>query len=147
MNCQNCGANVDGKAFCPQCGAQVQAPAQPSYNYNTGYNQPAAPQGNPTNVLVFGILGLALSGLGIVGLIFSIIGLKKANNYIATYGNIANQVRIARILAIAGMIVSIVMIVFWIIYIIAIIVMIIGVVGSASSGNSSAFHYSYSYNY
>ena len=137
MNCQNCGANVDGKAFCPQCGARVQTPAQPSYNYNGGYNQPAAPQGNPTNVLVFGI----------VGLIFSIIGLKKANNYIATYGNIANQVRIARILAIAGMIVSIVMIVFWIIYIIAIIVMIIGVVGSASSGNSSAIRYSYSYNY
>ncbi|MBQ2357350.1 MAG: zinc ribbon domain-containing protein, partial [Ruminococcus sp.] len=89
MNCQNCGANVDGKAFCPQCGAQVQAPAQPSYNYNTGYNQPAAPQGNPTNVLVFGILGLALSELGIVGLIFSIIALKKANNYIATYGDIS----------------------------------------------------------
>ena len=98
MKCQYCGANVDGKAFCPQCGARVQTPAQPSYNYNGGYNQPAAPQGNPTNVLVFGILGLALSGLGIVGLIFSIIGLKKANNYIATYGNIANQVRIARIL-------------------------------------------------
>ena len=97
--------------------------------------------------LLHGILGLALSGLGIVGLIFSIIGLKKANNYIATYGNISNQVRIARILAIAGMIVSIVMIVFWIIYIIAIIVMIIGMVGSASSGNSSAFRYSYSYNY
>ena len=89
MNCQNCGANVDGKAFCPQCGAQVQAPAQPSYNYNTGYNQPVAPQGNPTNVLVFGIIGLALSTMGIVGLIFSIIALKKANNYIATYGDIA----------------------------------------------------------
>ena len=147
MKCQYCGANVDGKAFCPQCGARVLTPAQPSCNYNGGYNQPASPQGNPTIVLVFGILGLALSGLGIVGLIFSIIGLKKANNYIATYGNIANQVRIARILAIAGMIVSIVMIVFCIIYIIAIIVIIIGVVGSASSGNSSAICYSYSYHY
>ena len=140
MNCQNCGANVDGKAFCPQCGAQVQAPAQPSYNYNTGYNQPAAPQGNPTNVLVFGILGLALSELGIVGLIFSIIALKKANNYIATYGDIANQVRIGRRLAIAGLVVSII---FTIIYV---LIFVAAIVAGTSSGNSS-IRYSYSYNY
>ena len=140
MNCQNCGANVDGKAFCPQCGAQVQAPAQPSYNYNGGYNQPAAPQGNPTNVLVFGILSLALSELGIVGLIFSIIGLKKANNYIATYGDIANQVRIGRRLAIAGLVVSII---FTIIYV---LIFVAAIVAGTSSGNSS-IRYSYSYNY
>ena len=140
MNCQNCGANVDGKAFCPQCGAQVQAPAQPSYNYNTGYNQPVAPQGNPTNVLVFGIIGLALSTMGIVGLIFSIIALKKANNYIATYGDISNQVRIGRRLAIAGLIVSII---FTIIYV---LIFVAAIVAGTSSGNSS-IRYSYSYNY
>ncbi len=140
MNCQNCGANVDGKAFCPQCGAQVQAPAQPSYNYNGGYNQPAAPQGNPTNVLVFGILSLALSELGIVGLIFSIIGLKKANNYIATYGNISNQVRIGRRLAIAGLVVSIIC------TIIYVLIFVAAIVAGTSSGNSS-IRYSYSYNY
>ena len=141
MNCQNCGANVDGKAFCPQCGAQVQAPAQPSYNYNTGYNQPAAPQGNPTNVLVFGIIGLALSTMGIVGLIFSIIALKKANNYIATYGDISNQVRIGRRLAIAGLIVIIIFTIFWLIYIIG----IIGVIGYAGSSSGSVIRYSYNY--
>ena len=140
MNCQNCGANVDGKAFCPQCGAQVQAPAQPSYNYNTGYNQPVAPQGNPTNVPVFGIIGLALSTMGIVGLIFSIIALKKANNYIATYGDIANQVRIGRRLAIAGLVVSII---FTIIYV---LIFVAAIVAGTSSGNSS-IRYSYSYNY
>ena len=113
MNCQNCGANVDGKAFCPQCGAQVQAPAQPSYNYNTGYNQPV---------------------------IFSIIALKKANNYIATYGDIANQVRIGRRLAIAGLIVSII---FTIIYV---LIFVAAIVAGTSSGNSS-IRYSYSYNY
>ena len=59
---------------------------------------------------VFGILGLALGcATGIIGLIFSIIGLSKANNYIATYGDIANQVRIGKRLSIAGIIVSIVM--------------------------------------
>lgn len=140
MNCQNCGANVDGKAFCPQCGAQVQAPAQPSYNYNTGYNQPVAPQGNPTNVLVFGIIGLALSTMGIVGLIFSIIALKKANNYIATYGDISTQVRIGRRLAIAGLVVSIIC------TIIYVLIFVAAIVAGTSSGNSS-IRYSYSYNY
>ena len=139
MNCQNCGANVDGKAFCPQCGAQVQAPAQPSYNYNTGYNQPVAPQGNPTNVLVFGIIGLAFSGLGIVGLIFSIIGLKKANNYIATYGNISTQVRIGRILAIVGLVVSMIMTIVWILWIILIVVAI----GNANPGTVRYSYYRY----
>ena len=118
----------------------MQAPAQPSYNYNTGYNQPAAPQGNPTNVLVFGIIGLALSTMGIVGLIFSIIALKKANNYIATYGDIANQVRIGRRLAIAGLVVSII---FTIIYV---LIFVAAIVAGTSSGNSS-IRYSYSYNY
>lgn len=141
MNCQNCGANVDGKAFCPQCGAQVQAPAQPSYNYNGGYNQPAAPQGNPTKVLVFGILALALSELGIVGLIFAIIGLKSSGNYIATYGNISNQVRIGRRLAIAGLVVSIIFTVFYTFIIIA------AIVAGTSSSNSNVIRYSYSYNY
>lgn len=133
MNCQNCGANVDGKAFCPQCGAPVNQ--QPYY---AAPAQNAAPvmQGNPVQVLVFGILGLALSELGIVGLIFSIIALKKANTYIATYGNISNQVRIARRLAIAGLIVSIVMIVFWILYI-----ALIGIVVTHSSSSSYTYRY------
>ena len=135
MNCQNCGANVDGRAFCPQCGAQVQASAQPNYNYN----QPAAPQGNPTNVLVFGIIGLALSTMGIVGLIFSIIALKKANNYIATYGDISNQVRIGRRLAIAGLIVSIIFTIFWLIY----IIVIIAVVSNANTGTVRYSYYRY----
>ncbi len=104
MNCQNCGANVDGKAFCPQCGAQVQAPAQPSYNYNTGYNQPV-----------------------------------KANNYIATYGDISTQVRIGRRLAIAGLVVSIIMTIFWILWIILIVVAI----GNANPGTVRYSYYRY----
>ena len=139
MNCQNCGANVDGKAFCPQCGAPVnqQAPVQAPYNAV----QPQQPLGNPTKVLVFGIIGLALCELGIVGLIFSIIGLVQANKYIAQYGNVSNQVRIGRRLAIAGLILSIVFIVFWIVW----IILFTYVIANASPSQLQQFSYSIRY--
>ena len=41
--------------------------------------------GSPTKVLVFGIIGLALCESGILGLIFSIIGLVQAKKYVAQY--------------------------------------------------------------
>ncbi len=136
MNCQNCGANVDGKAFCAQCGAPVaqQAPYQ-----QVPYN--AIPQqqtlGNPTKVLVLGIVGLALSFMGIPGLIVSIIGLVQANKYIAQYGNVANQVRIGRRLAIAGLIVGIVFTVIWIFYFVFIIALIASHGGTGSVRSNS----------
>ena len=133
MNCQNCGMNVDGNACCPRCGVPISNPVK--YDYN--HNRPMVRQGNPTNVLVFGIIGLALSTMGVVGLIFSIIALKKANNYIATYGDIANQVRIGRRLAIAGLIVSIFFTVLYIIMIIAAII-------AAGNANTGTVRYSYS---
>ena len=139
MNCQNCGANVDGKAFCAQCGAPVaqQAPYQ-----QAPYN--AIPQqrlGNPTKVLVLGIIGLALSELGIVCLIISIIAMVQANKYIAEYGDVANQVRIGKRLAIAGLIVSIVFIVFWIIWTIA----IIAIIREAANGSLTVTNNGFTY--
>lgn len=99
MNCQKCGANIEGKQFCPYCGTPAgQTPASPASV------QPR--QGNPTKVLVFGILGLALSG-GFIGLVFSIIGLVMAKRYRAQYGAVSKQVNIGRGLSIAGIIVSI----------------------------------------
>ena len=122
MNCQNCGANVDGKAFCSQCGAPVnqQVPVQAPYNA-IPYQQTL---GNPTKVLVFCIVGLALCWTGVLGLIFSIVGLVQANRYIAQYGNVANQVRIGKILSIVGLAVSIFFIILWIFYIIFIVFMV-----------------------
>lgn len=135
MNCQNCGANVDGKAFCAQCGAPVtqQAPVQAPYNAIPNQQN----LGNPTKVLVFGIIGLALCELGVIGLIFSIIALVQANKYIAQYGDVANQVRIGKRLAIAGLIVSIIFTVIWTIYFIVIIAAI------ASSSGSYRVTYRY----
>ncbi|MBR4761686.1 MAG: zinc ribbon domain-containing protein [Clostridia bacterium] len=119
MICNNCGANIpDGSTFCTNCGASV-APAQTA--------QPVyAPASNgiktvsPGKVLTWGILGLAFAELGILGLIFSIIGLKNANTFLAENGMLYGQAKVGRILAKAGLIVSIIMMVFWLIYIIAI---------------------------
>ena len=100
MICKNCGTDAGDNKYCPRCGKPV-----------SGDNQQPTGDGSHTKALVFGILGLAFCETGILGLIFSIIGLSKANNYIRNYGNISNQVRIGKRLSIAGLIVSIVMIV------------------------------------
>ena len=119
MICGNCGANIpDGSTFCANCGAAVTqaAPAQPVY---------AAPAPvktvSPSKVLTWGILGLAFAGSGLLGLIFSIIGLKNAKLFLAENGALFGQAKVGRILAKVGLILSIVMMVFWLIYIIAII--------------------------
>ena len=94
MKCSNCGAEMQGQANCPSCGAPANtAPV------NTG--------DSPAKILVFGIVGLALSS-GIIGLIFSILGLVKANRYIAQNGRISKQVNIGRGLSVAGIIIAIV---------------------------------------
>ena len=96
MNCVKCGAPVDGKAYCPQCGT-------PTAQMNG--QQPGQTLGNPSKVLVFGILSLALSS-GIIGIIFGIIGLVQANRYNQTYGPVSKQVSIGKGLSIAGIVVS-----------------------------------------
>ena len=100
MICKNCGTDAQNNKYCPRCGAPV-----------TGDIQQPVGDGSHTKALVFAILGLAFCETGILGLIFSIIGLSKANNYIRNFGNVSNQVRIGKRLSIAGLIVSIVMIV------------------------------------
>ena len=71
------------------------------------------------NVLTFGILGLAFSCTFILGLIFSIIGKKKAAAYAAAHGQLEGAAKVGSILAKVGFIISIVVLV---IYVIAFIV-------------------------
>lgn len=95
MFCKNCGQQVDDNAeFCPNCGAKVkEAPAENVPTY-TNQNQPT--QTNKTNGFAIAGFILAFFG-GILGLIFSIIGLVKARNEGSPKG-----------LAIAGIIISII---------------------------------------
>ena len=110
MNCQNCGMNVDGNACCPRCGVPISNPVK--YDYN--HNRPMVRQGNPTKVLVYCILSLVLSRFGIVGMIFSILGFRKANAYIAAYGNISTQVQIDTGLSIIGIVVVLIATCLWV---------------------------------
>lgn len=123
MFCKHCGAPLDSDAkFCTSCGAGVD-PAQSAQGTTpppaTRWANPAGP--SPTKVMVFGIIGLALSGLGIPGIILSIIALKQANEFIRLNGGLFGQAKVGRILGKAGLIVSIVMTVFWVLYVILVI--------------------------
>ena len=132
MICRNCGTDIGDKRFCPQCGTPANAVAQ-------------QPQGSPTKVLVFGIIGLACS-FGILGLIFSIIGLVQGNRYRARYGAISKQANIGRNLSIAGLIISILCIVLVVVFIILISANW-STIEQAVRQSSGVYRYSYSYSY
>ncbi|MBR4435760.1 MAG: zinc-ribbon domain-containing protein [Clostridia bacterium] len=129
MFCSNCGAQVnDNLTVCPNCGAIMQG-NKPNVTAASTY---VGPMGDPTPVLTWGIIGLAISCVfGIIGLIFSLIGLKKYNNYKSfTSGAYSRQAEIGKKLSIAGIIVSIAVTVFWILYVVVIVLWVNKYTGS-----------------
>lgn len=109
--CEKCGQYVDDNTrFCQNCGAE-----NSSYNgAPTAYQQPVetAQPVAQSGLNAMAIVAMALSGSGILGLIFSIIALKNAKS-----GNYRTSLKP---LAVAALVVSIVMIVFWVVYIIVV---------------------------
>ena len=86
---------------------------------NQDYNYTPAPQVNAptdTQVMVFGIIAIALCESGILGLIFSIIARKKAKAWTAAYGPFTGKAKVGNILSRIALPISIIMIVFWVIY-------------------------------
>ena len=58
MYCNNCGAQLtENSKFCPNCGQLVQSTPQEM----TAASTYEGPMGNPTPVLVWGIIGLAFA--------------------------------------------------------------------------------------
>ena len=123
MICNNCKAEIEnGSEFCNHCGAPVTAGEPVSERQPVTYNEQdiaaEADCPSPIKVLIFGIIGLALSfDYTIPGIILSAIGLKFANDYIACLGNTNTKVKVGRILSIVGLIRSIVLTVLIFIYV------------------------------
>ena len=144
MFCKHCGAPIDNDSvYCTACGAGVgetrATPVTPAAPSPLSYNQ-AGP--SPTKVMVFGIIGLALSSAGIPGIVLSLIALKLAGEFVHYNGSLYGQAKVGRILGKVGSIVSIVMTVVWAFYIVFVIMMIVG--GSAACV-SSGYNYHYYY--
>lgn len=146
MFCSNCGNQIpEGSAFCGNCGTKVEAQAAPQPAYEAvqqpayeAVQQPAyavpqqpvqvAPVNNTnandpelnslaTNTMIFGIIGLALSELGIPGIILSNIAMNKAAEFESKAGKLFGKALVGRRLAKPGKIVGIIMTIFWAIYI------------------------------
>jgi len=148
MFCRYCGAQLqEGQERCPSCGTLIEW-ARPAESAQPAQEAPKvtyAPQPAPvtpvytaqgqqvvsevtakeaTSALVWGILGLAFACtffVSFLGIIFSAIGLSRANNFIRTYGAISGKVKTGHILSKVGLIVGIVMTVFFFIWLIVII--------------------------
>lgn len=132
MFCKNCGNQLpEGAAFCATCGTKVEvqaAPQQPAYAVPQQPVQPvpvvapSRPQEDPQlndlakNTLIMGIIGLALSELGLPGLIISNIALNKAAEFEHRAGSLFGKAKVGRNLAKPGKIVGIVMTIFWAVY-------------------------------
>ena len=125
MFCKKCGAYMnDNQRYCSQCGAVIIG-EEGKVSSVSSY---VGPMGSTTPTLVFGILGLSFSFsfcLSILGIIFSIIGLCKANRAVDIIGNTSRKVNIGRRLAIAGLIVGIITTVLFVVYIAIMIRMMI----------------------
>ena len=97
----------------------------PQYQqYNQQYAQPVYNTMLPQpNLLVFGILSLALCGFfGILGIIFGAIGRGKGKSYVAQGGTLTGASKVGYILALVGLILGIVVAVIYLIAFIAALV-------------------------
>lgn len=141
--CGNCGTKVEAPAA-PQ--PAYKAPQQPAYQAvqepvyvapqpaYQAVQQPVqvAPAVNnandpelnslATNTMIFGIIGLALSELGIPGIILSNIAMNKAAEFESKAGSLYGKAKVGRRLAKPGKIVGIIMTIFWAIYFLVIMI-------------------------
>lgn len=128
--CSNCGSELkDGAKFCENCGAPVEIAQEPVREFveeqTVEYYTEAPVVNTPEqesmtkSALIMSIVGLALSELGIPGIIISAIAKSKVKKATAA-GAIGGKLKAARILSTIGMILSIVMTIVWLLYIVVI---------------------------
>lgn len=102
MRCEKCGADLRaGENFCPICGAKVQKDV-----YEGRVVNPNA--GEVNSCMIWGIVAAAISGTGIVGLIFAIIAMNKWKTYVANGGMSCGKLTAAKATSIYGLVSSII---------------------------------------
>ena len=109
-----------------------QEPApQPEY-----YNSDGTPDdgGASTPILILGILGLAFSFSGVIGIILSAIAKGKAKGFKARFGSLFGKAKVGNGLAKAGLIIAIIMTIFWFV-----MGVIMGIVAAVSGADFSEF--------
>lgn len=135
--CGNCGTKVDAQPApqpayeAPAAEPVVETPVQPTYtapqtSYTVPHSAPVVapvrPQEDPAlndlakTTMIMGIVGLALSELGLPGLIVSNIAMNKAAEFEIKAGSFYGKAKVGRRLAKPGKIVSTVMTIFWAVY-------------------------------
>ena len=143
MFCTVCGATLDdGAKFCTSCGTPIESkvaeeyapqPEQPVYTQpeQPVYTAPAAqPAALDKNTLILSIVGLVLTGFGIVGLIISIIAKGKVKKLPQplTGGN-----KVAGILSTLGIVFGIIMTIYYVGLFFYAILVGAGLLGSSAS--------------
>ena len=107
MLCEKCGSSIqENTRICPYCGTPIRGEEQNITETSTYEGS----LGNPTPVLVWGIVGLSFAlsfYLSFLGIIFSAVGLGKSRAYNRfTFNAQSKKAAVGRRLSIAGMIVG-----------------------------------------
>ncbi len=98
-------------------------------------NIPVGPHPKPTNVLVWGILGLAFACTWVfsfLGIIFSAVAKSKAKAYLRSGAAYSTQVKVGKNLATGGLIAGIILSVFWVLYIFIIVIAVVAAISMDS---------------
>lgn len=123
MKCFKCGTSLpEGTQICPICGVSLTGVQQGVSNAAAVASEEMSKAAS--SVLTWGILGLAFACsffASFLGIIFSVIGKNKANDFMAVYGTMTGKTNTGRNLAKAGLIVGIILTAIFVIYIIAIV--------------------------
>jgi hypothetical protein len=125
MYCISCGAEIpDDSEFCFKCGVSQTEPLTPVYAAQPLVEAPVS----PTNVLTWGIIGLAFACTffaSFLGIIFSAIGMKKHRTYLNSGAAYSTKVKVGGILSKVGLGVGIAMTVLCLLYITFIVAMLV----------------------
>ena len=134
MLCEKCGSSIqENTRICPYCGTPIRGEEQNITETSTYEGS----LGNPTPVLVWGIVGLSFAlsfYLSFLGIIFSAIAKGKVKQFLAEGGVLAGKAKIGSILATVGLILGII---FTVIFAIVIIGLIVAAV--SNSGHSRIY--------